>query len=491
MALSHCWGPGQRVPKTLKSTLEDHRKQISVTSLTKTFKDAIQITRRLNIRYLWIDSLCIVQDDPADFFRECSRMYMIYSRALCTIAAMDSEDGDGGCFIPRDPYQVKPCEISFEDGPSDYRILRISPNFGSWLDAVSGPLGSRGWALQEHQLSPRVLIYTKKRLLWECRTHRASEDRPRMETKYGVGRVTQLRRRLLDHNPVALRPSEIKKELLDRWYDLVDDYSRRDLTHYTDKLPAFSGIAAVVGKLRPKDTYLAGLWRNDIIRGLSWFLDVQPTDQKFLTAYHRRQSNYKPQPDSTWPPPLLDDAIPSWSWAAFNGPIMHYGKDWSRDWSDNMLPHSGSSLKLVEAKTTLEGPDIFGRVKCGEIRLSNYSTMITVSEENHRRAKLGRWKKPWHRKMYSMGDEYLYSDRAVLYFDVDPYNLPKTQLLCLQIGTGTSISNQAYPPYSVMHVGLVLTAVREDVYRRVGMFEIKSDSIIWCYCREIREVCIV
>ncbi|KAI1762450.1 hypothetical protein GGR53DRAFT_468328 [Hypoxylon sp. FL1150] len=354
---------------------------------------------------------------------------------------MDSENGDGGCFIPGNPLQVKPFGIPFEEGPWGYGIIRISPNFGNWLDAVSGPLGSRGWTLQEHQLSPRVLIYTKKRLLWECRTHRASEDQPRMKPKYSMGRASNLRRRLLGDHQVTLRPSEIRKDLLGRWYDLVGDYSRRDLTRQTDKLPALSGIAAVVGKLRPKDRYLAGLWSHDIIRGLSWFLDVQPTDRKLFTAYHRRQRNSKPQPDSTWPPPPSDDTIPSWSWASFSGPIMHYGRDWSKHWSDTMLPHLGSSLKVTEAKTTLEGPYSFGRVKCGELRLSNYSTMITISQENHRHAQPDHWRKPWYRKMYSMGGDYFYSDRAVLYFDVDPYDLPITRLLCFQIGIGTSVSN--------------------------------------------------
>ncbi|XXH04541.1 hypothetical protein Hte_010958 [Hypoxylon texense] len=429
--LNHCWG-GKEVPKTLKSTLGDYRKHIPASLLTKTFQDAIQITKKLMVRYLWIDSLCIVQDDASDFSRECSRMHMIYSRALCTIAAMDSENGDGGCFVPRDELRVKPCAIPFTDGPSWYKIVQVYPNFGNWLDATSGPLGSRGWSLQEYQLSPRVLIYTKKRLLWECRTHRASEDKTGMELKYGVEQV----RRLLDYNPITFRSLELDQDILDRWYEMVDAYSGRDLTYPTDKLPALSGIAAVVGKLRPDDRYLAGLWRDDIIRGLSWFLDVRPIEQKHLAAYRGEQRYYKPRPNSAWPPPPLDSTMPSWSWASFNGPITHYGKHWSdpkpRVWRNDASFLWKQPLKLIKADTTLDGPHLFGRVKSGAIQLSSYCMEVTVSEANHTPAKLGQWSKEWYRKVYSIQDGYSEDDNAALYFDVDPYVLRETQFLCLQ-----------------------------------------------------------
>jgi hypothetical protein len=87
-ALSHCWGTllGREVPKTTRAVLEEHKKKISLQDLSKTFRDAIVITRRLGLRYIWIDSLCIVQDDPQEFEVECGRMGLIYARSYCTIS---------------------------------------------------------------------------------------------------------------------------------------------------------------------------------------------------------------------------------------------------------------------------------------------------------------------------------------------------------------------------------------------------------------------
>jgi hypothetical protein len=104
VALSHCWGDPRKtqVPKTFGATLERHQKE-GLTELTKTFEDAVKVTREIDVRYLWIDSLCIVQDEPEDFKKECSRMSLIYARAYCVLSALDVEDGSRGLFIPRNP----------------------------------------------------------------------------------------------------------------------------------------------------------------------------------------------------------------------------------------------------------------------------------------------------------------------------------------------------------------------------------------------------
>lgn len=101
MTLSHCWGTGsdiQLASITTKATLASRRQIIEISDLQKTFQDAIHVTRRLGIRYLWIDSLCIVQDDEEDVDLGCQDMSEIYSYSYCTIAASDSINGQGGCF---------------------------------------------------------------------------------------------------------------------------------------------------------------------------------------------------------------------------------------------------------------------------------------------------------------------------------------------------------------------------------------------------------
>ena len=112
VCLSHCWGsPSVRPIQTTKRSISQHRKRIPFTHLSLTFKDAVRITRDLGQRYLWIDSLCIVQDDEQDWVKEASKMPNIYGAAMLTLAALKSADGSFGCrmgpidisrrFIPR------------------------------------------------------------------------------------------------------------------------------------------------------------------------------------------------------------------------------------------------------------------------------------------------------------------------------------------------------------------------------------------------------
>ena len=105
--LSHCWGPSPRRPqsnilKTKRSTLEQFKIEVPWHELTKTFKDAIEICRRLNIDYLWIDSLCILLDSVDDWSQNATEVGSIYENALLTIAATRSKEGCEGCYSTTD-----------------------------------------------------------------------------------------------------------------------------------------------------------------------------------------------------------------------------------------------------------------------------------------------------------------------------------------------------------------------------------------------------
>ena len=88
VALSHCWGTtsGTQVSKTLKANLIQRTDSIEWDEMTKTFQDAFMITRGLGLRYVWIDSLCIIQDVEEDFLIECAKMGLVYANAYCTLA---------------------------------------------------------------------------------------------------------------------------------------------------------------------------------------------------------------------------------------------------------------------------------------------------------------------------------------------------------------------------------------------------------------------
>jgi hypothetical protein len=181
LALSHCWGSYAplHVIKLKNAKLDLYLQDIPLETLPKTFNDAIRITRELGLRYIWIDSLCIIQDSPEDWEKEASLMHTVYKNAYCTVAASASRDGSGGCFV-QGPYA--PIQAGFEglfprlDVAHGVRP-RPPPLWKKMIE--SGPLGSRAWCFQERQLSPRVVHFTIHGLMWECRTYIATEEKPR------------------------------------------------------------------------------------------------------------------------------------------------------------------------------------------------------------------------------------------------------------------------------------------------------------------------
>lgn len=189
VCLSHRWGETQSL-KTETNTLRSHARGIPWQSLPPTYQDAIHFTQRLNLHYLWIDSLCIVQDDEREWRHESVRMAAIYRNAFLTLAASKANDDRGGCYsggIGRDrDYVIK--AASAADSTSRVYVREMLPHFstsGSRDSAVSRefPLLDRGWVYQERLLSPRVLYFGTKELLWECREFRTCQCQERWPEK--------------------------------------------------------------------------------------------------------------------------------------------------------------------------------------------------------------------------------------------------------------------------------------------------------------------
>jgi hypothetical protein len=159
-ALSHCWGPPEKRPLiTTKGNLSQHRVQID--HFPKTFQDAFVITRALGLQYIWIDSLCIVQDDEEDWKRESKVMGRIYQRAQVTIAASDANDSTEGLFFAR-PQLPPPMELPFIDKTSQKQkgsyFMSLPVSFGN-TDPEKSVLNSRAWATQEWILSRRIIHF--------------------------------------------------------------------------------------------------------------------------------------------------------------------------------------------------------------------------------------------------------------------------------------------------------------------------------------------
>ncbi|KAK4140130.1 heterokaryon incompatibility protein-domain-containing protein [Dichotomopilus funicola] len=499
LALSHCWGTdsGKTVTKTMTSTLSAQLERIDAESLPKTFRDAMEVVRRLGYHYLWIDSLCIIQDDKKDFEVECSSMHLVYSQALCTIVAADSPDGDGGCFVPRNPLMAKPCVVTlknlrrpyyrtngimdvirgrFPNEPDEAQVT-IYPNFGPWVQGIQrGPVFRRGWCLQEREMSPRVLHYTRDRLMWECRECTASEDKPELAAKKQTNESLAAHlssARLLDDKDLhAVSKLASRVQLKShKWDRLVEAYSRRRLSVATDKLPAISGMARVLAERQP-DEYFAGIWKGNLLKGLSWF------------PHKSRDPALALVPAESWPPGPVDAGIPSWSWAAYDGPITFVGDSWfSGGWSTIVGPDgkdqwvkSGPEIKVESVSVTHDSMDTFGRVAGGELLLGGWVAGLMLNEACLIESETaGQSKKPpFASKCYSVPvDE---TATVTVFFDYDVAELPvDTTVLCLQLGTGISVRG-GNPKADT---GLALMVASAGSFRRVGMFEITGNKSRW------------
>lgn len=242
--LSHCWG---KTPFTVltRGNLRDFQSRIPFQRLTRTFREAITSTRRLGYRYLWIDSLCIIQGDKEDWKLEAQSMASVYTNSILNIAATDSPDGARGLFVSRTYEEIvsRKVEITRErDGRKFYwRCVdrQYIDNSGDFSKIHRKILYSRAWAFQERFLAPRTLHFGADQLAWECRCLEADEICP-------DGRQKTSRATSVNLQSLLTCPPWIAKDtsyVVIYWYFLVNSYSKAELTFAPDKLVAIADIA--------------------------------------------------------------------------------------------------------------------------------------------------------------------------------------------------------------------------------------------------------
>ncbi|PVH70864.1 HET-domain-containing protein, partial [Cadophora sp. DSE1049] len=164
ICLSHCWG-SEELLKTEKGSFSTRTEGIMWEDLPKTFQDAVTMTRALGVRYLWIDSLCIVQDDKDDWRRESAKMHTIYRDGYLTLAASKSKGPDGGLF------SAATSDDMLKDWDFQEDLIRTRRKIQHFESRQEFPLLQRGWIFQERILSRRVLHFGSKGLIWECMEH--------------------------------------------------------------------------------------------------------------------------------------------------------------------------------------------------------------------------------------------------------------------------------------------------------------------------------
>ncbi|KAH7186237.1 heterokaryon incompatibility protein-domain-containing protein [Fusarium flagelliforme] len=314
IALSHRWGNDERC-KLTKDKITTFHEGISFSSLPKTYQDAMIIARRLGYRYIWIDALCIVQDDPDDWLRESIRMAAVYHHAACTIAAHTSRHSDSG-FLDDALNPVPTFQVRSKDDRSRYiSNLTLASDF---YDQVTRSfLSQRGWVFQERVLSRRILHFVKHHIFFENESGVTADDLG------GTG------------VPVAHAWTEHKLNINDSfrgsayWYSLVERYSACSLTFDKDRLPAIASLAKEFCKNSKTGPYLFGLWESSLHLGLLW-IDASGTCLGIA-------------------PGGAQDLPPSWSWARCKGKVIY----------PQMLSDSfaKAGFKFVEDKASEEQSD--------------------------------------------------------------------------------------------------------------------------------------
>ncbi|KAF4949260.1 hypothetical protein FGADI_9031 [Fusarium gaditjirri] len=314
IALSYAWGPQGNFIKTTSSNLEAMIQSLPWTQLPKTIQDAIAVTRRLGVRYLWVDALCILQSEGPDDMKhkedwsyEAARFGQYYQNSLLTIAATGASSSDDGLLLPRLILRFEPKSITFRPGKAAPLRYTIRSSIPSWLsDTYFSPLSKRGWAIQERLLSRRVLHFAENMILWECHDCRATELDPQGLDPIGAEDLN------LPHIEFITKCRDLyakgleSDDFADEWYNFVTTYSAKDFTFVSDRLPALSGIAAIIQQ-HTQQKYIAGLWESDIPRGLAWM-----THSSF-----RFETSHLVDPQTIGKPTKGDSRLmlPSWCWA--------------------------------------------------------------------------------------------------------------------------------------------------------------------------------
>ncbi|KAL8903868.1 MAG: hypothetical protein Q9207_003639 [Kuettlingeria erythrocarpa] len=326
-ALSYCWGTGQAF-KLILSNLKAMSVDVPISALAQTIQDAISVAGRIGIQYIWIDSLCIIQDSAIDKDHEISAMDHIYQNAEFTLCAASAEACTEGFlqrrlfsdpWMPEEDYST--LQFPCPNGAHGTILVRDIPTH----DVTREPLYKRGWTLQEQMLSSRVLVYDSWQVWWEClESKKSDQGNPESISSNGgwtiklpiheqMGRIEQTFR-ATNHEPDFLWK---------RWAEVVETYTTRDLTMKSDKLPPLSGLASRFSNLW-SCAYYAGLWEGNLIEGLGWFvLDL------FTSMINHSYA-------------------PSWSWASVVGAVS-----WNVNSLDNIpVKNPAEFTNMVECKVT-------------------------------------------------------------------------------------------------------------------------------------------
>jgi hypothetical protein len=407
--------------------------RIVVSELPITFQHAIAITKRLGIRYIWIDSLCIIQDSEDDWRRESSTMNQVYQFGYCNIAAAAASNSSEGCFFKRSPIAIEP--LIFE---LDRDIPDLSPGhyflrcMETWRqDLQDAPLSKRGWVVQERMLAQRVLYFTQRQIYFECRNSTLSEMNssiPR-SVSFFLAREVFLR----------FDKEKSQQRHANAWQIIVEYYSACALTREEDKLVAIAGVAKEVQRLTGWK-YLAGIWEQNLIFDLLWFSQGR---------YNRlREAN-----------PYL---APSWTWASARGKVT-----FNYNYLHGVTIKDTIFIQIVGVHVSTKGGDEMAQVTDGFLKVIGRPTPAEL-RRNHQPTRM----------TDSLSNDNIYIGGENTFIDFYPDDLtydPPRNVWCLPVYWWHSSLYQSHL------AGLILVktedTINSSVFSRVGLFRAKPERM--------------
>lgn len=336
-----------------------HCKGIPLDYFPKTFRESIEVARGLGVQYVWIDSLCIVQDDKADWEVEAGRMADVYSNAFATIFADRATHSDDGLFQNKKDgdgqRSVRAVEFKDHNSGIAARVLvqtQINSNIANFATDVSelfclaeqsvSQLTGRGWILQEEALSRRRIHFTETELKWKCAS--VANCDCGLRTQPDMADPSRNFAILEDPKKGKTSPWTSASWL---WQKLIEHYTSRSLTYESDRLIALAGMATKIP--RPPKDYLAGMFRDQLDANILW-------EAKGAPSRCYRTKKY---------------VAPSWSWASVSGKIRFIPLSSDMRWV----------WKILDAQCSPEGNNSdFGQVASGYLRIRSKVSHVQVEE---------------------------------------------------------------------------------------------------------------
>ena len=387
--LSYSWGKSGNI-MTKRENIDTFRQGIDTGCLPKTIDDAIRIARSLGMRYLWIDALCIIQDDRSDFMNQIPMMSSIYRGADVVISAQGAASVHEGCLAIQSAKNApfRRVELPFRD-PDDggrTRLVKLSvqEKEQEYYSGVPGhhssrpssddealiPLSTRAWVFQESFLARRILFVTPSELSWQCGA--LSRCECRTEPKKAIARFAAAGGDFFDTKMLSqvLALKNLKHGpwgpllTIHLWGELIRQYSMKNLSVWTDRLAAIQGVSTALMETIPEDfqpnAYLFGMWRPLLEQSLPWHRNVLgPTADSDVAK-------------------TLKEMAPSWSWVTVPGAVEYYPVAWNTE--------SETFVTIVNVECSYDAPKtgIFGAGK-GTILLCGRLIPVTIDDPKPQR----------------------------------------------------------------------------------------------------------